>query len=389
MALISYISHAPETAAAASVLLPYSKSVSARVACLDFLSGGRVRMHSHPSDDEAVIANALRCFELNKPADIHASGTALRLLTAIAASRPGLTTRLHGSSRLLSRPMAPLLNALNLLGAKEIHTVGKNDIIIEGSKLRGTEITIDASISSQFATALLLIAPLIEGGMRLRLAGGLSSPYIDMTLALMRRYGAHILQYDNIIEIAEQAYVYPADYYCEYCASSASYFLELEKITGRQINFFNLEKRPPCLQGDAAAIPLFKAPIEGTISMYDTPDLVPAYAAMCAALQTDCRILGVRRLAYKESNRLTALRDELSKFGAKITISEDELCIRAASLHAPDAPIETHADHRIAMALTPLAACVGAFEMRDTNVVEKSFPTFWREMAKIGICKEH
>lgn len=391
------IEYSPVSGTPGPVALPFCKSISARAVCLDYLAGRPVRMHPRPNEDERAIAGALA--GIGGSVCIGESGTALRFVTAVAASVPGATTLITGTgARIMHRPIRPLLHALRALGAPEPE-LEEETLLIQGSRLRSRgEITIDASASSQFVSALLLIGPRVEGGLRLRLTGtSVSVPYISMTLRLMEAYGirAHAESDMRLITVPEGDYAAPGEYICEPDWSSASYFYELGLLTGTTIHLPGLVPHGLSLQGDSVCSEIFdeiaSRPALLDIDMADCPDLVPAVAATCAGLGLPFRLKGLAHLRHKESDRLAALSQELHKLGADVVAGPGSLTMnRPSTLTPPASPLSAHADHRIIMALAPLASVVPGIRFdSDGEETAKSFPGFWEEMAKCGLRATH
>ena len=394
------ITYDPRGMSEEALKLPLCKSISARVACLDYLSGRDARMHlSGRSTDEEVIAAALGQGPMHGIVNVGESGTALRFLSAMAASTPGREITITGAgSRIMHRPMAPLLEALQALGAPAPEVAG-DSLCIRGARLHSRgEITLDASESSQYVSALLLRAPGIEGGLRLRLSGRpVSMPYISMTLRLMEAYGIKADAYpeERLIIVPEGLYTAPQEYICEHDWSSASYFLELALLSGKHLTLPHLPARDSSLQGDSVCSEIFASPaFHGDTmrlerDMSACPDLVPAVAAACAGKGVPFRISGIGHLRHKESDRIKALCAELGKMGAMITAGDDHMEMdHIRTLTPPRLPLCSHGDHRIVMALTPLSAVVTGIRFDSAcEETAKSFPGFWKEMHKCGIAR--
>lgn len=394
------ITYDPQGVSQEPVNLPLCKSISARVACLDYLSGRSARMHSSGrSIDEDVLARALTRGLMQGVVNVGESGTALRFLSAIAASTPGRQTTITGTgSRIMHRPMAPLLEALQALGAPAPEFAG-DALRIRGARLHSPgEIALDASESSQYASALLLIAPAIAGGLRLRLTGRpVSGPYISMTLRLMEAYGvkADVYPEERLVIVPESLYSAPQEYIYEHDWSSASYFLELALLSGRHIILPPLPARDRSMQGDSVCADIFASPaFHGKTMRFEKdmsacPDLVPAVAAACAGKGIAFRISGIGHLRHKESDRINAICEELRKMGATVTSGDDHLEMTCACpLSPPRHPLSSHGDHRIVMAMAPLSAVVPGIRFDSAcEETAKSFPGFWEEMHKCGITR--
>lgn len=398
-----------------TVSLPHSKSISARVMCLDYLSGGVLRKHGGMMcRDEQVLMECLRSGAALGEAFIGESGTALRLLTAIYASKPGVKVFMRGEGRVMNRPMKPLLDALLRMGARIDRT--PETLTVHGSRLTyPCPIKIDASISSQFITALLLIGPMVKGGLVLQLQGEpVSLSYIEMTMKLMAFYGAPVSlrrgKLNDGSEVAELSvnegdYSFPETYVQESDWSAASYFYALAAAGGERVAVDSLTSSTLSLQGDAACEEIYKQlgvitkragnglhilPGGGCVErfcrdMRSTPDLVPTVVSSCVAMGVPFEITGVGHLRDKESDREQVLIDEFGKMGVHIEASASKLWWDGKTrLSPPSTPLNSHGDHRMAMAFASLATRF-PIPMEDSPaVVEKSFPGFWQEMKKVG-----
>lgn len=392
----------------ARIALPASKSLSARALMLGALAGGWRIDNLSDCDD----TRAMRLAVDRRPAlcDIGAAGTAMRFSTAFFAVTPGLR-RLTGSKRMLERPVRPLVEALRSLGA-DIRYAGREGfppLDIRGRRLEGGEAEVPAGISSQYVSALLMVAPTLERGLRLRLRGEVASrPYIGMTLALMRRFGARACWTDDTIRVEPGGYSPEGSYTVEADWSAASYWYEMTALAPEPDASVLLEGLgADSLQGDARVAHYFgqlgvgttftpegallaKTPAAGTGRRFEAdlgqePDLAQTLVATCAALGRDFRISGLASLRIKETDRIAALRAELGKAGRPL----DEPCEgtlegrfgTAGPLVAPAAGFDTYDDHRMAMALAPLALGCGPLRINDPGVVSKSYPGFWRDLA--------
>jgi len=402
------ISYTSAGSALPTLRLPLSKSVAARVACLDFLSGAAVRMHTGVCDDERVLADALHRISCGEQSiDVGESGTALRLLTALISARPGAKITLQGRGRLMERPMKPLLDALRELGAPAVQYPAPGHMEISGAKLHGGgAVEIDGTVSSQFVSALMLIAPSISGGLTLRLTGGspVSAGYIDMTRRIMQAYGVHVSAGECEITVPESVYCAPEYYIKESDWSAASYLYELAALSGKTVTVSSLTAPAISLQGDSIAAGIFADLGVRTLrcgeahvlmpgkpkvkelrrDMSGSPDLVPAVLATCMGLGIPCEISGVEHLRHKESDRLSALTTEFGKMG----VNPDGSGLRYTGTPALRKPVEelcAYGDHRMAMSMALLATRWPIKISGDPQVVDKSFPDFWQEMKKAGI----
>ena len=355
--------------------------------------------------------------------DISDCGTAARFMTTYLATHEG-DWLLTGSQRMRQRPMAPLVETLLSLGA-EIQYVEKQGFLplqIRGKSISGGKVTIDMSQSSQFASSLLLAAPMWPKGLEMELLGDLNSfPYLDMTLAMMRHFGAEVELKDRTITIRPKPYQ-PNGFVVSSDWSSASYWYEiaalskdceirlpslsLPSLSPRSLSSVEASKGRLNAQDDSiiaewmnplgvtsteenASVVLRKKTLEKQSFAFGfsyNPDLFPTMAATCAGLQVDARFTGVANLRNKESDRILAMKMELAKIGTVLeSISDDELVLKPSSslpFFESSAPLRFNAygDHRIVMALAPLSLKLGYLTFDHPEVVEKSYPNYWKEV---------
>lgn len=398
----------------ADVNLPASKSISNRALIIQALTpGAPTPFNLSDCDDTQVLKDALRL--LPSHIDIGPAGTAMRFLTAYLAITPGEHT-LTGSERMRQRPIGQLVDALRLLGA-EIAYEGEEGfppLRITGKPIMGGTIEMAGDISSQFVTALLLIAPVMEKGLTLHLQGRIiSRPYIDMTLQVMRSYGANVEWMDqSAITVRPRPYQ-PTEYTVENDWTSASYWYELMALFGRgdtSMRLNGLLAHSP--QGDAAVKYIFSLlGIRTTLSKekegrletadlhyrrmrlplleYDftgQPDLAQSVVATCVALGTHFRFTGLSTLRIKETDRLAAIVSEMRKLGYDLQATDEDALIWNGAQCQPDTfpVIDTHKDHRMAMAFAPLAIRFPGLRIHHPEVVSKSYPSYWDELERAG-----
>lgn len=399
-----YRIYPPEEILETTVLLPQSKSYLARKMIIDAIAGSSPCEPQQPCDDIVVLASALAA--TGSDIDLRAAGTALRLLTAYFAATPGSEVVLDGDSSLRHRPMAILVDALRQLGADITYLgdEGYAPLQIRGRRLAGGSLSIDPTVSSQYITALMLVSPLLESELRLRLEGEAASmPYIKMTAEMMRRRGvtADIDRYD--INLAPGRYAVADDRPVELDWTAASYWYETAALTAGWVTLPGLHADD--LQGDRCLAELM--PRLGVLSefgeelelsatpdlwgrleldMSQNPDLAPAFAVTAAALSVPFRLSGLQNLQIKECDRLEALRTELLKIGIVAEIEGTHTLLwdgkRVPIMELPQ--IDSHGDHRMAMAFAPLAVFVPGIVIRDAEVVSKSYPAFWQQFAEAG-----
>jgi 3-phosphoshikimate 1-carboxyvinyltransferase len=396
----------PETDIKGKVNLPGSKSISNRLLIIRALADGNMNiLNLSESEDTQVMAEA---FQLNSPLiNIGHAGTAMRFLTAYLTICPGEWT-LTGSERMKNRPVGKLVDALRRLGANIEYTEKKGypPLKIKGGKLEGGSIEIDGSISSQFISALLMIAPLLPKGLKLELKNEIiSSSYIKLTLGLMKKCGILSNWSGKIIEIQHQKYI-PADIKVEADWSAASYWYELVALAEKAEVFLEgLEKES--LQGDAAILPLFdslgvstefvtggvmirKIPLIAKSFEYnfiDNPDMVQTFAVMLSLLGIPFKCKGSQSLKIKETDRIYALQTELIKLGVNLNYSDSGILSWNGkdSLILNEVPVfPTYEDHRMALAFAPACLRTGEVIIEDPEVVVKSYPSYWEELKKLG-----
>jgi 3-phosphoshikimate 1-carboxyvinyltransferase len=357
------------------------------------------------SDDTKALQQALT----TAPAtvDIHHAGTAMRFLTAYYASNPGRECLLTGSSRMQERPIGILVEALRSMGAniEYAKNEGFPPLQIIGTALEASTVRLPASISSQFITALLLTAPKLKHGLKIILEGVITSrPYIEMTCALMRQLGIDVAFTGNTLEVAPTSHIPTAEIAVESDWSSASYaysILALAEEGALTLTTYRKES----LQGDACLqsiytqlgvessfqhnqlqlrkIPNFKCPEKLVLDLAHAPDIAQTIAVSCAALGVACSLTGLHTLKIKETDRLVALQRELEKFGAKVHITADSLHLQPPTTLSADVAVATYNDHRMALAFAPLALKT-TLQINDALVVNKSYPSYWEDLKKLG-----
>jgi 3-phosphoshikimate 1-carboxyvinyltransferase len=399
-----------------------SKSETNRLLLLKALYPNIKLENASNSDDSKVMIKAL---EFPNPKshspqliDIHHAGTAMRFLTAYYAIQEGKEVVLTGSSRMKERPIKILVDALNQLGAEITYeeNEGFPPIKIKGKKIIKNKVVIPANVSSQYISALLLIAPKLESGLELTLEGDLTSiPYINMTLALLNEIGIETSFEKSIIKVIplpslRNAIRNPHTIIIESDWSSASYFYSIVALSeiGSKLQLSNFKKNS--LQGDTALVEIYKSFGVETVfnsdnsiiitkvnthylfpnnfDLNDYPDIAQTIAVTCFGLGIGCHLTGLHTLKIKETDRLEALKTELSKFGAIISVTNDSLTLEA-SFHllsrevVGEVSIATYQDHRMAMAFAPLALKVPII-IENAEVVVKSYPAFWEDLKSVG-----
>lgn len=386
--------------------LPLSKSVSARVLVLGALTPGAETPAADllaDCDDIRVLSRAI--LSRQGEVTVHESGTALRFLTAFFAATPGADVTLTGVHRLCQRPIEPLIKALRSLGAdiEYADKEGRAPLHIRGRKLTGGEVNLDASSSSQFASALAMVGPTMEKGLKIHLGGQIPSmPYLKMTLTMMQNRGidAHTEGYSVIVPAGTYLPVQPES---EPDWTAASYWYEIDAVTAGWVTIPRLKAQS--LQGDSILQNIGErfgvvtnyddagAELSATPDLYsrldmnmaDNPDLVPALAVTGCLVGIPYEFTGVANLRLKESDRLQALADELAKIGCIAEIGNDTFSWegrREPILRNPE--IDPHGDHRIAMAFAAASYFLPGIILLNSEVVEKSYPGFFDDLRDAG-----
>ena len=386
-----------------------SKSESNRVLLLQALFEGLEIKNVSNSDDSQLMQKALK--SNSSVVDIHHAGTAMRFLTAYYATRLGKTTTLTGSSRMQERPIKILVDALNTLGAtiSYIKNDGYPPLLIEGKTLTKSNVQMKANVSSQYISALLLIAPTLENGLTLHLEGEITStPYIKMTLSLLNELGVQTSFEINTITVFPFRQLTSKTFVVESDWSSASYFYSIVALSPVDTQIAISEYKSTSLQGDAILQKIYKdlgveSTFNGTtlilkkietsspnclsIDLSNAPDIAQTIAVTCLGLKIDCDLTGLHTLKIKETDRLVALKNEIQKLGTTINITNNSLQLKSPLDLNPGVVISTYNDHRMAMAFAPLALKTQLF-VDDAEVVSKSYPDFWNDLKTIGFTIE-
>lgn len=391
----------------ATILIGGSKSETNRLLLLRALYPELELENISTSDDSVLMQKAL--LSEAPIIDIHHAGTAMRFLTAYFAIQENREVLLTGSYRMKERPIGILVEALRQLGADISYeeNIGYPPLRIKGKKLTGNQVTLAANISSQYITALLLIAPQLENGIQIQLEGEVTSaPYIEMTLRLLNQIGVHTKFEDNSIRVFPLTKLTthnPEPITVESDWSSASYFYSIVALSkpGTQLTLSSFHQNS--LQGDSAlteiyqsfgvtttfgenSILLTKTHHQPTTIHYQLnhhPDLAQTIAVTCFGLGVGCELTGLHTLKIKETDRLQALQNELAQLGAEVAITDNSLTLSASTSIKPNQKIATYNDHRMAMAFAPLALRV-PIEIQNPQVVSKSYPNFWNDLKTLG-----
>lgn len=389
------------------VAITGSKSESNRLLLLQALFSNLNIENLSNSDDSKVMQSAFQneSHEIN----IHHAGTAMRFLTAYFSIQNNRDIILTGSARMKERPIEILVNALVQLGADitYLENEGYPPLKIKGKKFTRSKVELNANISSQYISALLLIGAKLEHGIELTLKGKITSvPYIKMTLDLLNQIGIETLFSNNTIIVKPKSKIEDTLITVESDWSSASYFFSLIALSeiGTQVRLSSYKKNS--LQGDSELVKIYKSfGVQTTFksnviilekvleiddsdvvefNLINTPDIAQTIAVTSLGLGLSCKLTGLHTLKIKETDRLQALKIELEKLGAQVEISQDSLVLHKTYAIKDNVNIDTYNDHRMAMAFAPLALKTDII-INDANVVSKSFPTFWSDLKAVGI----
>lgn len=396
----------------ATISITGSKSETNRLLLLQALYPNLVLENTSNSDDSEVMTKSLQNAQFSnldsQLIDIHHAGTAMRFLTAFFAVSEGKEVVLTGSQRMTERPIKVLVEALQQLGAHIAYEKepGFPPIRIKGQKITQSKVSIPANVSSQYISALLLVAPKLENGIELTLVGEITSvPYIKMTLALLNEIGVETKFEENVITVKplttnskQQTLTVESDW------SSASYFFSLAALSNEAAIVLSSYKESS-LQGDSALVEIYtKMGVEArfeannltlvkqpnfdyqsvTFDLNNTPDIAQTIVVTCLGLGIGCHLTGLHTLKIKETDRLEALRIELTKLGAAITVTNESLTLEPSKTILPNIAIDTYNDHRMAMAFAPLALRVPII-INNAEVVSKSYPDFWTDLKSLGL----
>lgn len=390
-----------------------SKSESNRLLLLQFLYPNITIENLSDADDTILMKKAL---ESQESIDIHHAGTAMRFLTAYFSMQHGREVILTGSDRMKERPIKILVDALRTLGAdiEYLTKQGYPPLRIKGKILTKNKVNISAQISSQYISALMLIAPKLKNGLEITLDGTITSkPYLEMTLELLNQIGVTTWFENNTIKINPTPIINHSVITVESDWSSASYFYSIIALSeiGTTLTLSSFKNNS--LQGDKALVEIYKGfgvntvfnsnhsitlsktkkPIitSYNLQLNNTPDLAQTIAVTCFGLGVKCHLTGLHTLRIKETDRLQALKNELEKLGAITHITENSFSLEShssfydiASVIQKNTPeVYTYQDHRMAMAFAPLALKTDLI-IKEAEVVSKSFPKFWEDLKNIG-----
>ncbi|HPI54816.1 MAG TPA: 3-phosphoshikimate 1-carboxyvinyltransferase [Chitinophagaceae bacterium] len=395
----------------AQIELPASKSISHRALMIHFLCKSSVEISNlSTAHDTLLFSTALDQIRNQQQGiiDIEDAGTPARFLVALLACQEGKEFTLTGTSRMKQRPMAALVQALRSLGA-EIESLEEDNCLplrIQGRQLKGGDVYIDASASSQFISALCMIAPLMNNGLNIHLLGKrVSESYIQMTSAVMTEWGVDIEIEDTVIRIPTKPY-HASTYQVEGDWSSATFFYAMLMLQD-QVSITLKGLSAKSIQGDAkiqhwakdfgvsttfdedectmASSHAIRSLASRHYDMTHHPDLAIPFIVACALQYPSTTFSGLHHLEFKESKRLTALQQELAKVGIHLHYEHDHLSFEGQLIPAEnEILLQTYQDHRMAMSLSLLAIKGYSLQLDDASCVRKSFPDFWNQLSKLG-----
>ena len=389
-----------------SIGLESSKSISNRLLIIKELCKTKFEIQNlSNAKDTKILNELLDSFKTRKDINCEDAGTALRFAVAFLTTKKG-TWKVLGSKRMHERPIKPLIDCLIELGAeiKYLEKEGFPPIEIKSKKLKSKKLSLSGDISSQFISALLLVAPTIENGLILEITSKvLSKPYIDMTLDLMRQFGIEHSWENKLIKVEQQNYL-AKNIKIENDWSAASFwysFLALSK--SGEIKIPNLYANS--IQGDSVLSSIYlklgiktefnKDSIvinktkniakEIELDLSNHPDLALPIIVTCSGLGIKAHLMGLESLKIKESNRLECIKKELEKFNVICSISDSSIKIKEnQNIVQPKSTIECHNDHRIAMSIAPLCMKVNSIKFDNKNIVNKSYPKFWEDFDRVS-----
>ena len=402
-----------------------SKSETNRLLLLQALYPNLTIENTSNSDDSEVMAKALSTACQTELVEVHHAGTAMRFLTAFFAIQENREVVLTGSSRMQERPIKILVDALRQLGAEIRYELNEGfpPIRIIGKKLIQNKVSLYADVSSQYISALLLIAPKLENGIELTLIGEITSiPYIKMTLSLLNEIGVETSFVGNLISVkplvtpsmssraqSRDEGPNPKSLIVESDWSSASYYYSIVALSEIETSITLSSYKKNSLQGDSVLVEIYKKlgvetkynsdnsisisksfniqPKTINLNLNNAPDIAQTIAVTCFGLGLDCHLEGLQTLKIKETDRLEALKNELEKLGAKVSTTDESLTLVSTGILRSNIKIKTYQDHRMAMAFAPLAVKT-EIVIEDAAVVSKSYPDFWNDLKKIGFIIE-
>lgn len=395
------------------IVLPSSKSISNRVLVINALAkgGGVLPLNVSECDDTHVMIEWMSADDVL--VDVGAAGTAMRFSTALLSVSEGERV-ITGSKRMKERPIGVLVDALRYLGAS-VEYVEKDGFpplrIVGNTQMKGGHVSLSGGVSSQYISALLMIGPLMRDGLVLELTGNIiSRPYIDLTVSLMRSFGADVEWTDgNVLEVASRSYI-SRPFFVESDWSASSYWYEMVALSdGGEVELPGL-LRDSC-QGDSKVADIFAMlgvhteyvdgdGMDACVKLYksgnvcarldydfvDQPDLAQTFVVCCCMMNVPFRFTGLQSLKIKETDRIEALKKEMRKLGYVIGEEGGSVLFwDGERVEADVCPvIDTYEDHRMAMAFAPCALKLGEIRIDEPHVVSKSYPKYWEDLANVG-----
>ncbi|MCI2228811.1 3-phosphoshikimate 1-carboxyvinyltransferase [Polaribacter sp. MSW13] len=383
-----------------------SKSESNRLLILQNLFSEISIENLSDSDDSVHMQHALSTKD--EVINIGHAGTAMRFLTSYFAVKEGREVVLTGSERMQNRPIEILVNALKDLGAIISYEakVGYPPIRIKGTKIVKDKVQINGNVSSQYISSLLLVASKLENGLELELIGKITSiPYINMTLSLLNQLKIETSFKENIIKVYPKKTIKKQTIVVESDWSSASYFYSIIALADIDSEIKLSAYKNESLQGDSCLAEIYQhfgvktsfgqdfvtlKKVRQTkretleIDLKNAPDIAQTIAVTCFAEKVACNLTGLHTLKIKETDRLEALKEELTNLGATISVTDKSLHLEKSVKINPNISIKTYNDHRMAMAFAPLCLRV-PIKILNAEVVTKSYQKFWEDMKQLGI----
>ncbi|MDB0022291.1 3-phosphoshikimate 1-carboxyvinyltransferase [Flavobacteriaceae bacterium] len=384
-----------------------SKSESNRLLILNSIYGNLKINNLSNSDDTVILDKYIT--NLESHIDVHHAGTAMRFLTALLAIKTNKKFVITGSQRMKERPIKILVQALNKLGANISYFDKKGfpPLIIKGQEIFGGEISLSSNISSQYISALMLIAPILKNGLLINLEGKITSkPYLEMTLAILKKIGINCYFKNNIISIEHCSKINNSAISIESDWSSVSYFYSIVALSNAaELNIGTFYKSS--IQGDVKLYEIyaklgvetkfiksssrilikkindFIKPDHIDLDLTENPDIAQTIAVTCFGLGISCDLFGLHTLKIKETDRLEALRIELSKLGANVKVTNNSFHLAPTFSINNGISIETYNDHRMAMAFAPLALMTPII-INNPDVVTKSYKDFWKDLKSLN-----
>jgi 3-phosphoshikimate 1-carboxyvinyltransferase len=385
----------------AEINISGSKSESNRLLILQQWFSNLTLLNVSDSDDTNHLMDALS--STNETVDIGHAGTAMRFLTAYFSTLKGSEVILTGSERMQNRPIKVLVDALKMLDAdiEYVDKEGYPPLRIKGKNIKNNKVSIKGNVSSQYISALLLIAPSLPNGLEVELVDEITSrPYLQMTLELLSQIGVETKWKDAIITISPKKSIENTTITVESDWSSASYFYSVVAFANVGQSLVLTSYKKESLQGDSCLADIYKnfgvetifnnnsiklikksEPIDSklTLDLKNAPDIAQTIAVTCFALGIECDLYGLHTLKIKETDRLVALKNELQKFGANIEVTDNSLHLKKTTIIQKNIVVKTYDDHRMAMAFAPLAMKV-PLTIEDAEVVTKSYINFWENL---------